>query len=424
MGYYDEHKPLLGLAEKFKADQLPTLDAGITEALAQAPKESHPDALNSAKTLLQGAQTDVAAAHPDAAAEVAANHTRLIQERADIANRGLTTGERIAMAVLGAAPAALAAASRHGNVPAAVEAGNKSVQTLAALSKQDQETQLGQKDVELKYNEKDSEGIDHKAEKQAERDWADKHQRNLFDQQDKLDAKRYSRDEAGDIKKVASRDRSDQVTLAKQLTSSRALPAQFQTAIARADRAIGVLDGVTEKYTKGAYKSILDVKDPVLLNEILNNTGRIPRTEFGTAMAALINQGGAATVEGIRTNTAQTWGSNLSNVFELAGEGPISSGAARQLSLQLDTAKRERQISKDYYNRQLDTYRSGFGHLLRSPDPLVRKDAETLLQPFREQADMPTSTKQAEEHPALKGIDEAKQKSLYEDAKKKGLFQQ
>lgn len=121
----------------------------IAQETVNDTPEQKADALDKAAVLLKGTQQVLAKTPEPERAAVAQDLIKLQEERAAIAGRGLSTGERIAAAILGAAPLIAAASSKGSDFYGAAAGANQINRGLIDANQQAMKNELAQKDVEI-----------------------------------------------------------------------------------------------------------------------------------------------------------------------------------------------------------------------------------------------------------------------------------
>jgi hypothetical protein len=130
--------------------QMKTLIAEAAPEIVNASPEQKADAGETASALMAPIQQKVAAARDDnEAAAIVDREKALIQERADIGKRGLSTGERIALAILSSAPLIASAFRGDSNYGNAAQASQQIRKGFIDANEAQKQTEIEQKDVEL-----------------------------------------------------------------------------------------------------------------------------------------------------------------------------------------------------------------------------------------------------------------------------------
>lgn len=126
----------------------------VNNELNAITKDESPEKVADAQVAVQAwapafQQKIAAASSDDEAAQIVDQEKQLLQERAAIEKRGLSTGERIAMAILGAAPLVAAAASPRSNFYQAASGADQIRRGMIDANVNQNDRDVAQKDVEL-----------------------------------------------------------------------------------------------------------------------------------------------------------------------------------------------------------------------------------------------------------------------------------
>ncbi len=204
------------VAKNTAKDVAPTIQKTIDSHLAPLKNDAaRADALASAKEKLTDLQSMVAQTPEDQRTALAMQSAEQLKQHAAAAGRELSTGEKIAMAIVATAPAALAAMTKHGQVAAAAAAGANSAMGIQKLHNDENDRAAGQLDAELGVTKDRQHANDNTISEQ-----------DRFAQQDKLSKAQDARSEA-----AASRlqDRQAKAADDKQKKYDSTVGASLQT---------------------------------------------------------------------------------------------------------------------------------------------------------------------------------------------------
>lgn len=167
-------------ASNVNAQVGPVLDEEVRKAAMGASPEQLADSEVALKTYLPQVQQKVAAAATDEdAAAIVEEEKRLISERAEIGKRGLSTGERIALAILSSAP--LVASAAYGtNFYEASQAAGQIGQGFTNANEAQKQTELEQVDTELGRLDMRKKNMTKKEEIEAEREFQRERDKTKF----------------------------------------------------------------------------------------------------------------------------------------------------------------------------------------------------------------------------------------------------
>lgn len=156
------------------------LDPEIAKAAQGVSPEQLADSEVALRTYLPQVQQKVAAAATDEdAAAIVEEEKRLISERAEIGKRGLSTGERIALAILSSAP--LVASAAYGtNFNEATQAAGQIGQGFMNANEAQKNTEIEQVDTELGRLDMRKKGMTKKEEIEAEREFQKERDKTKF----------------------------------------------------------------------------------------------------------------------------------------------------------------------------------------------------------------------------------------------------
>jgi len=167
---YEDGALLLGnFAEKLKSQLKPMAEqefANITQG--QSPEQIQ-DAKDSAGVILETTQQELAKTPEAEHANFAAKKEQIIKERAEAQGRGLSSGERIALAILSAAPMIAAATNAQSDPYAASKASGQIRQGFIDSNDAANKAAVAQKDVELEQLNMDEKNALSQKDKAEER---------------------------------------------------------------------------------------------------------------------------------------------------------------------------------------------------------------------------------------------------------------
>lgn len=210
------------MATKVKRDVGPTLDLEIDNAASGQSPEQLADAQMAVETWAPKFQQRVAAAATDEeAAAITEEEKRLITERAEIGKRGLSTGERIAMAILSAAPLVASAATAGSDFNAAAAGSNQIAKGFMDANRAQNELEMGQKDLELGQLDKRRQEYGRKKERDQEYSWKDANREDSQKHDMALENMRQSGAEGKENAKLAGKVSALQSRMRKEIVSNK-----------------------------------------------------------------------------------------------------------------------------------------------------------------------------------------------------------